>query len=389
LTGSDNVEEDRRRAEVFDALSHPTRIMILKALSEEALGFADLKKKTGIESSGHMQHHLSKLSGLVKTDEYGKYILSDQGKDALLSVETVEKTAQSAPKKNEKSKFFNNSFLLKSAVVALALLLMATSILVAYEYSQTSSLQNSISEQDNLITQLNSTEQQRDTLITQLDTALNLTQSRLDLILPKSSQYLTTLPDSNGAFNTTKIFLESSSAWFHYEPVYPFNITWFNPTTHYGSSVQMVPLTNNQSIPLSFYGWNIGDSAKYEYEGTGGPSYLMIGVTVRNDYTAFDAGNGSDPTAPIGNLTILSSPLYQSTSTYISYVNLTVRLISQNGSVIPTDQANGIQSPTQRGAESFPLASNETKQVVFYLYPSSLNVKGLEIYISYLSSVSP
>lgn len=52
---TDNVDQDRQRAEIFDALSHPTRIMILKALSDEVLGFADLKKKLGIESSGHLQ----------------------------------------------------------------------------------------------------------------------------------------------------------------------------------------------------------------------------------------------------------------------------------------------------------------------------------------------
>ena len=53
------VENDRQRAEVFDALGHPTRIVILKALSEGALGFADLKKKTAIDSGGHLQHHLN------------------------------------------------------------------------------------------------------------------------------------------------------------------------------------------------------------------------------------------------------------------------------------------------------------------------------------------
>ena len=42
------IETDRQRAEVFDALGHPTRILILKVLSEGSLGFADLKKKTGI-----------------------------------------------------------------------------------------------------------------------------------------------------------------------------------------------------------------------------------------------------------------------------------------------------------------------------------------------------
>jgi len=85
-----DIERDRQRAEIFDALGHPTRIVILKALSEEPLGFADLKKKTSIESSGQLQHHLNKLGDLIKTDEHGKYCLSNQGKDALLTVQSVE-----------------------------------------------------------------------------------------------------------------------------------------------------------------------------------------------------------------------------------------------------------------------------------------------------------
>jgi DNA-binding transcriptional ArsR family regulator len=89
-----SIERDKQQAEIFDALGHTTRIAILKALSGGSLGFADLKKKTGIQSSGHLQHHITKLGALLATDEYGRYCLSDQGKDALLSVGTVEKAAQ-------------------------------------------------------------------------------------------------------------------------------------------------------------------------------------------------------------------------------------------------------------------------------------------------------
>jgi DNA-binding transcriptional ArsR family regulator len=152
----DDIAEDRRRAEVFDALSHPTRILILKALSEEPLGFADLKKKLGIESSGHLQHHLSKLGGLVKTDEYGKYTLPDQGKDALLSVETGEKVTEVRTK--EKKKAFSNDkrkSIWRTAVIALALFLVASSSITIFEYNQTVSLQNQIREKDSTINELN------------------------------------------------------------------------------------------------------------------------------------------------------------------------------------------------------------------------------------------
>jgi len=45
---------------------------------------------------------LNKLDGLIKTDVNGKYCLSDQGKDALLAVQTVENVAGSGVKKNGK-----------------------------------------------------------------------------------------------------------------------------------------------------------------------------------------------------------------------------------------------------------------------------------------------
>ena len=289
---------------------------------------------------------------------------------------------------------FKAAYLLKSAVVALILLLIATSALAAFEYTTASSLQNSISERDNLVSQLKSaieqrdtTIEQRDTFILQLDTALNLTQSLLGLNLPNGSQYLTTTPKSNNEGNQTKIYLESTLAWYQYEPAYPFNITWFNSTTHYGSSLQMVPLSDNRSIGVSFFGFTgIGSNGNYEYLGTGPDPYLIIGVTIRNDYTSADAGNGSDPNAPIGKSTSSYESIYHLNTQYLSFVNLAIKLISQDGSVIPADEL-GIQSPTARGGQYFPLGSGETKQVVFYLIPSSLNIRSFEIYVSYLSSV--
>ncbi|MGA3059394.1 MAG: winged helix-turn-helix domain-containing protein [Candidatus Bathyarchaeia archaeon] len=132
------VERDRQRADVFDALGHPTRIVILKVLSEGALGFADLKKKTAIDSSGHLQHHLTKLNGLIKTDEYGKYCLSDQGKDALLTVQTVENASASKIRETEKKRWprFNTKMVLKSVSLLLVALLIASSAITLYEYNQ-------------------------------------------------------------------------------------------------------------------------------------------------------------------------------------------------------------------------------------------------------------
>jgi DNA-binding HxlR family transcriptional regulator len=131
------IEHDRQQAEVFDALGHPTRILILKVLSEGSLGFADLKKKTGIESSGHLQHHLTKLNGLIKTDEYGKYCLSDEGIDALITVQTVENASRKKPVNAKGFRHFNVGS--KPIVFLLIALLIASTAVAVYEYNQISS----------------------------------------------------------------------------------------------------------------------------------------------------------------------------------------------------------------------------------------------------------
>lgn len=141
------IENARRRAEVFDALGHPTRIVILKVLSEVSLGFAELKKKTGIESSGHLQHHLNKLDGLIKTDEYGKYCLSDQGKDALLTVQTVENVSSTIENRSvdrKRSWRFGTKIGLTPVALLLAALLITSSAIALFEYNQASVLQKQI-----------------------------------------------------------------------------------------------------------------------------------------------------------------------------------------------------------------------------------------------------
>ena len=168
----ENVEEDRKRAEVFDALSHPTRIMLLKALSDEPLGFADLKKKLGIESSGHLQHHISKLGGLIKTDDYGKYTLSDQGKDALHSVDTVESVAGIKASENEQLRVSRKNTILQSTVIILAVLLALSLALTAFQYSNALSLQSEIDHLNEVIVD-------RDTLITQLARAITAIEPSL------------------------------------------------------------------------------------------------------------------------------------------------------------------------------------------------------------------
>jgi DNA-binding transcriptional ArsR family regulator len=77
-------------AELFEAISHPTRIKILKILEKQPASFASLKRQLEIESSGNLDYHLKKLAQLVAVREDGLYGLTDAGKEALMSIGTIE-----------------------------------------------------------------------------------------------------------------------------------------------------------------------------------------------------------------------------------------------------------------------------------------------------------
>lgn len=123
------VNQEAERAEIFDALGHPTRIFILKLLSHEALSFADLKRKMNIDSSGHLQHHLTKLNGLIKTDEHGNYRLSDTGNDALFAMQTVENASDKRRRKGlPRIRTLLNALIVALAVSSIILALYLSSI---------------------------------------------------------------------------------------------------------------------------------------------------------------------------------------------------------------------------------------------------------------------
>jgi DNA-binding transcriptional ArsR family regulator len=73
--------------ELFEALSHPMRVEMIKALAEKPLRFADLKRELKIGSSGLLDFHLKKLDGLVAVNGDGCYSLTENGYAALTSVE--------------------------------------------------------------------------------------------------------------------------------------------------------------------------------------------------------------------------------------------------------------------------------------------------------------
>jgi predicted transcriptional regulator len=73
--------------DLFEAVSHPMRIGIVKALAEKPLRFADLKRALKISSSGLLDFHLKKLNDLITTDNEGNYTLTEKGFAALTTVE--------------------------------------------------------------------------------------------------------------------------------------------------------------------------------------------------------------------------------------------------------------------------------------------------------------
>jgi DNA-binding transcriptional ArsR family regulator len=378
---ADEFAEERRRAEVFDALSHPTRIMILKALNENPAGFADLKKQLGIESSGHLQHHISKLNDLVKTDETGKYVLSDEGKDALNSVETVEKVTESGTKRIQRPVKAKTSAVLKLASLVLVALLVASCALVVFENNTVSFLRNELNQRDAVIydlcsqvDSLNTTVNQQTETVSYLKNELNLAKSVIDIEKPAESRYLTT-EEPEG--NMTKILLESTEVWFQSDQV-------ISPFSDF-ANIQL-----KLSGALGMYNVDVGGNnvtlfiARYDtFNGyawmsyTGDKPILLIGATVRNDYTLEDAENLIGQNAPVSNLTSMDNCW--------SFVKLTAKLYDKLGNVIEAPDANFTGPYPSMGSQEFVVKSGGTTQVVFYLEPESWDIDHYEIFVDYVT----
>lgn len=77
--------------EMFEAVSHPLRVEILKKLAERPMRFSELKRELGVESSGKLDFHLKKLEGLVAVGEDGRYYLTRDGYAALQAIEAIRK----------------------------------------------------------------------------------------------------------------------------------------------------------------------------------------------------------------------------------------------------------------------------------------------------------
>ncbi len=120
-------DRDLSKAELFEAMGHPTRIRLLQSLADGPLGFSELKHALGIESNGLLAFHLRKIGEFVKENPEGKYALTDYGTEALRLSRVLEEPGRGdeRPLKVSQSKTgfgLTGQMLLGGLIVALVLI---------------------------------------------------------------------------------------------------------------------------------------------------------------------------------------------------------------------------------------------------------------------------
>lgn len=85
------MEDELLDSEIFEAISHPQRVKILKALARSPLGFSELKRVINVKSSGALDFHLKKMESLVVHDRHGRYTLNMRGYAAVEAINAIEK----------------------------------------------------------------------------------------------------------------------------------------------------------------------------------------------------------------------------------------------------------------------------------------------------------
>jgi DNA-binding transcriptional ArsR family regulator len=132
MSSGNGSDFDVTRAELFEALGHPNRIRILKALAREPLGFSELKRAVEMESSGLLSFHLQKLTYLVKVTPEGTYALTDDGREALRIAETIKSHDSNA----EDKRFTPRVSVGKIVIAALLIGLIVMGVVAVYQQEQ-------------------------------------------------------------------------------------------------------------------------------------------------------------------------------------------------------------------------------------------------------------
>ncbi len=147
---SESPDFDAIKAELFEAISHPLRIRILEALNEKPMGFAELGRAVGIGGGGHLAFHLNKLRHLVKMNKEGNYELTGDGKEALWSVNVLQRSTAEVPTLARRPSVRHRSLLkpILAIVIASIVVLGGAS---AYEQREYAFQQQQLATQQKLI----------------------------------------------------------------------------------------------------------------------------------------------------------------------------------------------------------------------------------------------
>ena len=185
---------DQTKAELFEALGHPMRIRILQTLERAPMGFAELKKAVGVESSGHLSFHLGKLDGLQKVDQDGRYSLTDEGREALRVISATKEEGRGSFRAHAPHVVTKNV-----AIAALVIGMLLLGSFAVYQQQQVGSLSRTIASQQVGSVVINGTR------YSYLDIPLQA------LNLPTTIQFngvsfnLTSLPFATGSYATISI----------------------------------------------------------------------------------------------------------------------------------------------------------------------------------------
>jgi DNA-binding HxlR family transcriptional regulator len=134
---SETKQFDSSRAEIFEVLGHPVRIKILESLKDGPLGFAELKRGAGLESSGNLQFHLGKLSDMVSATPDGNYALTDEGREALRVVASVSATKPTSENRTRLTGRVSVSRSILALLIAALILSSSAAVYQQFFYSPT------------------------------------------------------------------------------------------------------------------------------------------------------------------------------------------------------------------------------------------------------------
>ncbi len=136
-------------ADLFEKISHPTRLKILSLLQDNPMNFSQLKNALNIESNGNLDHHLKKLDTLIYLDQGGLYKLSDDGYEAIRAVQVME---SSMPSKKDSAAFTQGNKVFYSFLAITCLFPISVTVALLWTAPTGSSLQALIGTVTSVVT---------------------------------------------------------------------------------------------------------------------------------------------------------------------------------------------------------------------------------------------